>query len=696
MGEEVEVKVGADTKEAQQEFRELGNEGQQAFAKLGNEGASTATKLDGIEKRLEGIGLAAKGMLVAMGAQAVGEAFGAFKEGVQEAISEGLKYNQLLEDSRGGLAALLLANYELKDANGNVLEGQERVNKAFEQASDLQTKLAADAQKTSAEYGDLVTAFQVGLAPAVQVGIKDLDKLREVMLAASQAAKVLGVEGSGLAQEMGALFRFEAGSDNKLASALQLNKDKLKELKAAGVDLADFLMGKLKPYSEAAAASMGNFSVSTSNLMAAIKELEGQVTKPMFDVLSKEALDAQSKIGEFRDRLKGTDQDLAQAAKNVIPLAEALAKLATSLAATGASSAAAAGPTVKALTAIVTVLEKIQQSKAFSVLAQLAAGAVAPILPLVNAFSDAEKAVSKFGMAASHVKFDDLKMQASHAAAGAKELSIEWSKAGDSAGKVTQMGGTLAKNMAEWEKAHEKEREAVDKMNAAYDKRIAMGVRVREQAAAEGKSIGQLVEEYNKLNAAQEAAFKKGDTAGVEEARIKMSANLVAQADATARVAQAAQDANIALGALNTTTVDGVQGMERLVTQTLAVRAAQEQLNTAWREGLFQLQGIAWETRKATEKTVELTEAQKTMIEELAKVSDANPSTQLWVGRMIWQLEQDLQKGKGSVEEFKVAIQELFRGLQTLSASAGQYIDLTALFTQLNQLMLLLDGQDRG
>ncbi|MCC6131414.1 MAG: hypothetical protein IT186_15960 [Acidobacteria bacterium] len=206
------------------------------------------------------------------------------------------------------------------------------------------------------------------------------------------------------------------------------------------------------------------------------------------------------------------------------------------------------------------------------------------------------------------------------------------------------------------------------------------------------KPIGQLVDAYNKLNAAQEAAFKAGDSEKVETTRKQMAANLVAQAGAANRLAEEASNANIALGALNRETVEGVKGMEALITQTLAVRAAQEQLNAAWRDGQFQLQGIAWETRKATEKTVELSEAQQQLIEELAKLSDANPSTQLWFGHMVYQLEEDMKKGKGSIEEFQAAVQKLFQSLRELSASAPMYVGLQELETQLYRIMALLEG----
>ncbi|MCK6684706.1 MAG: hypothetical protein L6R30_20075 [Thermoanaerobaculia bacterium] len=216
---------------------------------------------------------------------------------------------------------------------------------------------------------------------------------------------------------------------------------------------------------------------------------------------------------------------------------------------------------------------------------------------------------------------------------------------------------------------------------------------IQLQVVQDGKkSIGELVAKYNELAAAQDAAFKAGDSTAVEETRKRMAANLEAQAEATKRLTEEAQNANIALGAFGTVTADNASKVEGMIQQTLAWRAAQEDLNRAFREGEFRLQGVAWQIRKATEHTVELSEAQQQLIEELAKLSDANPSTQLWFGHMVYQLEEDMKKGKGSIEEFQAAVQKLFQGLRELSASAPMYVGLQELETQLYRIMALLEG----
>lgn len=493
------------TKEAQsavdalgKEAKETGAEAGAAFEKVGGEAKKAAGGTDALGKSLESVAIGIKTMLVGEALGLVTQALGTLKAKIEETLQTGIAYNRMLQDSKAGLGALILANYELRDSHGEVLTGQAKLAEAFKQAEDLQKKLAEDAQKTTADYEDLVQAFQAGLAPAIQAGVKNMDQLRAIMLAASQAAKVLQVEGSQLSQEMTALFRFEKGPDNKLANALQLTSEKLKELKASGQDVGAFLLEQLKPYSDAAAASMGNFSVATSNLNAAIKEAAGELTKPLFDVLSKSAADAQGRVKDVTAQLKGTGEDLATIGKNVEPVVTSVVKLGAALTALGTSAGAALSPVAGYFVAITNAFTDLANKLGPGGM-ELIGRVIATQFGVVirESAEKAEGAIEKVGMAASHLPekiemaashapetFDKIAMAASHGGDAAAQSAVKWSELGDAVSGVSQAGGDMARIHAAYMATLTKD---TDQMVAAYQRQLdaVKALRAAERQRAE-------------------------------------------------------------------------------------------------------------------------------------------------------------------------------------------------------------------
>lgn len=412
-----------------------------AIGEFGSRVKTSAQDMSSLERGLDSVATSTKAMLAAMASQAASQAFGAVKDAVAESIRVGIDYNKMLQDSKGGLAALILANYDMRNSQGGLLEGQEKLKTAFELAGELQRGLADDARKTAAEYGDLVTAFQSGLPNAVKVGITDFNDLREIMLAASQAANVLQVDSSQLAQEFASMFKFEPGPDNKLSNALGLTKDKLNELLASGQSVAGFLKEKLAPYSEAAAASLGNLSVTTSNLRGDMKELAGEITKPLFDVIAKSAEDFRGKLGEVKTNLSGTGEDLASMGASVGPLVEAFGKLAVVLTRLGAAAGAGGAEKFAApLKTLVDALSKLVESvgaPAFEVAMAFLARQLGIIIPAVEEIPK-----------------------------GIVEVTTSFDRLTDSTNKA---GHATAKNTDATNKNTEGKKEAIDPMKAVWE-----------------------------------------------------------------------------------------------------------------------------------------------------------------------------------------------------------------------------------
>lgn len=91
------------------------------------------------------------------------------------------------------------------------------------------------------------------------------------------------------------------------------------------------------------------------------------------------------------------------------------------------------------------------------------------------------------------------------------------------------------------------------------------------------------------------------------------------------------------------------------------------EISTTADDAMAGLEGVAWEMRKATPVTISLTDAQKALIESLAKLSDAGGASSLWVGHLIAQLE----KGQISFEDFQKQVNETLRGLTVFGSVMG-------------------------
>ncbi len=77
------------------------------------------------------------------------------------------------------------------------------------------------------------------------------------------------------------------------------------------------------------------------------------------------------------------------------------------------------------------------------------------------------------------------------------------------------------------------------------------------------------------------------------------------------------------------------------------------------------LEAVAWEMRKATPASVELTGAQKDLVEQLAKLSDAGGASSLWVGHLLAQFE----KGEITLEVFKQKVNQVLQELAKVNGS---------------------------
>lgn len=306
-------------------------------------------------------------------------------------LTNGLKFNSMLEDSATGMAAVIAANQRLVDSNGAVVSGTRALEYALAQAGRAQQALKKDALETSFSFAELVTTFQSAVGPGLAAGIQGLDRVREVAVAAAKAMQALQIPAYQGAQEIRALFSGEQGPDNRLNQVLRITKAEIDAVKKSGADLAQFYLDKLQPYTDAAAASTKNLSVMVSNLGDAIDQSLGQATKPIFDALKGAA--GGLNIGAAQEGLNEIGRDVAGLVREFAPLLQSVGMLVVAIAKAGAAFLSSFGPIAPALKVIIDfaalIIDKFGEWIIVIWLAQKAYLALAAAAALSNAASAA-------------------------------------------------------------------------------------------------------------------------------------------------------------------------------------------------------------------------------------------------------------------------------------------------------------------
>lgn len=659
---ELKLHVSADTKSARDEFKQLGTEAQKAFNGLGEQGQIAAQRLAALDKAWDSP--AKLGKAAALAKLEIDTLSGSLEKA-------------------GKLTPELARQFEV--AGQKIDLATNRARQFADAAGDLKTKGDAAAKGFEAAAG-AATSLEGILGRLKDTGSAFQGKLADIgfgLIGFSQALKLglqTGEDFSNWLQKLGVDMKgFQKFNEDSIVETLKLVgvlKDAVPSYRAltdearrtgeAHMEMsrrASDAIGRLT-----AAGSLKDWRLELQKTGQEIADWEEKMRKASAGgahEFSRTVLFNQEALLKLRDRIRqaGVEfSDLEPPLARAIRAAERMAE--------------AEGKAKKGAEELAESSRKLREALDFQ-------------MPDWNKWNEVGKIVGSFREVESALL--------SAKKALAPEDFDRYVKANEES--LVRWGGILKRQGMEIPKLWKELLDGfdtskwLDEQAAQWDKFRAIQ---RSAATDAQKPLRDLITAYNDLAAAQAAAFKAGDPTAVEELRARMSANLAAQAEATQKLAEAAREAGVALGALETVTVGNADAVERAIQQTLAWKAAQEDLNRAFREGEFRLQGINWEIRRAKETTVELSKAQEDFIEALARNSDANPQTQLWFGRMIWQLEEDMKKGKASFADFEKTIQEFFRAMSRLNMEVPGLIDLTKLNTQLMEVMRILEGYRNG
>ncbi len=277
--------------------------------------------------------------------------------GFTEAVRSGIEFNRVMEDSQAGIAALILSSHNFTTATGQAAGAQQALAASFQVSGAIQEDFLQIAMKTAASYTDLVSAFQTAYGPAMAAGVTNIEKLKTVTVSASQAVAALGLDSRQLTQEIRAIFTGEQGPDNTLNRVLGITKAQLDEVRKSGGDVGDYLIQKLKPFADAAAASMGNFSIVLSNTKDALQQALGQASVPLFQALKRGMAEASDEMGTFQISLNAIGRDLGAAFSDSLPALRELGRLVVETTA----SLVSMGRSVAELTPLLVPLGKVAE-----------------------------------------------------------------------------------------------------------------------------------------------------------------------------------------------------------------------------------------------------------------------------------------------------------------------------------------------
>lgn len=288
----------------------------------------------------------------------IGMEFGQkFTDAIRTAATAGFEFNKTMEDTKTGIAAILLSNMEFTNSAGGAATAQERINIAMDMAGGIQEKLKIDALGTSASYQDLAKAFQTTVGPAFAAGVTNLDKVREITVQATQAMTALGIPTRQASQEIKAMFTGEQGPDNQLNQQLRITKAEIEAVKRSGQDLGEYYLTKLAPFADMAAEASKNFSTRLSNLGDAFDQVMGQATKPIFEAFKSAISDLTGDMSGFQGRLNEIGVKIGELVQAVAPYIPKLVDFGIALLGVGVDFLSSMTPLLPVLAE---VLDKVQ------------------------------------------------------------------------------------------------------------------------------------------------------------------------------------------------------------------------------------------------------------------------------------------------------------------------------------------------
>ena len=225
-------------------------------------------------------------------------------DAIKELVSEGLKFNRLMQDSQIALAGGFrsvnpsLSFPEAKQMGGEALDA-----------------LKSKAMELGINFEALVETFKVNVPTMWEAGIRDTQKMINLITLLNQVAAAKGISGFQAQRDIIDLLN-GMGQRTILGKELEANgvsNESIKSAKEQGT-LYELLSSKLSAYGEAGKAASETQTAALERLHTAWTSLLGSATKPFFD----ETTEGLGKITTFLGSLVGSAHEAGVAVRGII------------------------------------------------------------------------------------------------------------------------------------------------------------------------------------------------------------------------------------------------------------------------------------------------------------------------------------------------------------------------------------------
>jgi hypothetical protein len=212
-------------------------------------------------------------------------------------IRAGFRFNQLIESSKLGIAALITAQSDLVDTNGRLLTGTEALAAAQGLAKDQLDKLRIAGIQTAATTEELVTAFQEAVGAGLNVGLT-LDQIRKYSVLVAQAASAIHLPMNQLQQETRSILQGTIDRNSRIAKSLNLTNAMVNQAKAEN-RLFELLNQKFKAFNIAGIESLKTWATLKTTIADAFSVFAGLATEPLFESIRDAGQAAIARIFDF-------------------------------------------------------------------------------------------------------------------------------------------------------------------------------------------------------------------------------------------------------------------------------------------------------------------------------------------------------------------------------------------------------------
>jgi hypothetical protein len=212
----------------------------------------------------------------------------------RRAIASAFQYNDTVQQSQIGIAALVRSFNDFRDANGEAVDAQKAYQLSMNVATEIQKKLQVAGLQTTATYEQLLRVMQEGLGPAFKAGFKP-DEIVKFVSMMAQAGAALSLPMDQLGQEVRAILDGTIDRNARIAKALGITNEQMKKVIASGEGFK-YVTERLKDFEKAGEAAAKTFSGAWSNLVDAVQMALGGGLKGAFDSTTKLLLDLQKAV----------------------------------------------------------------------------------------------------------------------------------------------------------------------------------------------------------------------------------------------------------------------------------------------------------------------------------------------------------------------------------------------------------------